>query len=201
MKIITSWDDGGKEDIRIAELLLKYDLPGIFYIPNNCELKESEIKWLSDKGFIIGGHTFSHPQDLKLLTNDELRKEFKENKEWLESITGKKITDFCYPKGRYDDRCVDILKELGFTTARTVVILNTDEPRDKMRIKTSIHAHPKRVCYKGFDWFAVSKQKLIEAKKKENGFYHLWGHGFEITKFNLWRQLEELFKYIYENRN
>src|SRR4051794_21779274 len=44
--ITTSWDDGHPLDIRIAELLAKYDLPGTFYIPRASQrptMEESAV--------------------------------------------------------------------------------------------------------------------------------------------------------------
>ena len=43
MKFQTSWDDGSIFDFKIYDLLKKYKLPGIFYIPTFNELSESEI--------------------------------------------------------------------------------------------------------------------------------------------------------------
>ena len=55
----TSWDDGVESDFRMADLLEKYQLPGIFFIPTITELKEEDIKRLSQR-FDIGGHSTSH---------------------------------------------------------------------------------------------------------------------------------------------
>jgi len=52
-----SFDDGCKEDIRIAELLKKYGFVGTFYIPSNCKLTTVEIQKLDSLGMEVGGHT------------------------------------------------------------------------------------------------------------------------------------------------
>ena len=56
LNFTTSWDDGYKSDVRIAELLKKYILTGTFYIPTCCHLNDEQIISLS-KNFEIGGHT------------------------------------------------------------------------------------------------------------------------------------------------
>jgi peptidoglycan/xylan/chitin deacetylase (PgdA/CDA1 family) len=202
--ITTSWDDGHKLDLRMADLLDKYDLPGTFYIPNNCQLTEEEIKGLYERGFEIGGHTVSHPNDMKLLTAEECKKEVGDNKQWLEKTINDKLRLFCYPKGRYSEETMKIVKECGYVRARTVLVMNTDIPKDNMRVNPTIHVYPNRKEYKGFDWLKVAKQQFINAQEKRNGYYHVWGHSEEVNRFNLWDQLEELFKFIrneQSNRN
>ena len=199
MKIQSSWDDGKKEDLRIAKLLKSYQLNGIFFLPNKgLELSQGEIKELSND-FEIGGHTFSHPMDLKLLSEIEQKVEIELNKDFLEHITGKKIEWFCYPRGRYNEITIKILKEIGIKYARTTLVGNTKKPEDNYRIATSVHVHPSRTEYKGQDWLEYAKEKFNVAKK-EDGVFHIWGHGREVSKFNLWNDLKELFRYIQTNK-
>lgn len=198
MKIVTSWDDGSQLDIKLSELLLRYELPGIFYISTVCELLPIDIKKLQTNGFKIGGHTNSHPQDMKLLDHDEQFEEIKTNKEWLEEIIGDRIKSFCYPRGRYNDVTIEILKELGFEEARTTTIFNTEEPEDIFRIQTSIHTFPNRPEYRGQHWLDLAKATFDLAKSK-NGYFHVWGHSWEIDLYDEWDNVEKLFKYIKQN--
>jgi peptidoglycan/xylan/chitin deacetylase (PgdA/CDA1 family) len=58
----TSWDDGTIHDLRLAELLAKYDLPATFYIARKHEygyLQEKDIAGLGQY-FEIGAHTLNH---------------------------------------------------------------------------------------------------------------------------------------------
>jgi len=57
LRIVSSWDDGSKLDIKLAGLLKKYNISGTFFIPNNTKLSEDEIRSLVEQGFKIGGHT------------------------------------------------------------------------------------------------------------------------------------------------
>ena len=63
LKILTSWDDGHPLDLKLAGLLDKYKIEGIFYIPkNNPEgpvISPSQIRQLAKK-FEIGAHTINH---------------------------------------------------------------------------------------------------------------------------------------------
>jgi peptidoglycan/xylan/chitin deacetylase (PgdA/CDA1 family) len=66
------------------------------------------------KDFEIGGHSKTHPADLKNLEDELMYQELHDNKKWLEYLTGKKLTKFCPPRGRYDDRVIGIIKKAGF---------------------------------------------------------------------------------------
>ena len=199
MQIISSWDDGSKEDFRIAGLLKKYKLSGIFFIPNATELTESQIKELS-VDFEIGGHTIHHPSDIKLLSIHDQAKEISVNKQWLERIIDKKIDWFCYPRGRYNDDTIKLVKASGFKYARTTLVTHIEPADDSYKTHTTIHVYPERAEYGGRNWLEVAKELFDRAKRIENSVYHVWGHGWECSKYNLWDELEELFKYMKENK-
>ena len=201
MKIITSWDDGNKLDLRIAELLLKYELRGIFFIPTiGCELSVDEIEKLS-LNFQIGGHTTSHPQDIKMLSDEDAMYDIRDNKEWLEEIINNDIQWFCYPRGRYNESTIEIIKDLGFLYARTTLVGNTDICENDYRIHPSVHVAKHRKEYKGTPWLEYAIKQYKIAKNKDNSYYHIWGHSWEIESQNLWEELEELFKFIYGDQN
>ena len=195
--IETSWDDGCIEDFRIADLLRKYELPGIFYIPNQkTTLTEKQIVELS-KDFRIGGHTVNHPHDIKLLSNLQIEYEVKENKKTLEQMIGKEVDSFCYPRGRYNDIVKDIVKSAGYKNARTTKVLLTKQPEDLFEMETTIHVYRERVEYNGRNWLELSKELLHNACITD-GYFHLWGHGWEVQKQGLWDELEELLSLMYE---
>jgi len=192
---VSSWDDGSKLDMRLAELLKKYSLPGIFYIPTNCELSSDEILQLDANGFEIGCHTDTHPKDLKKLCTTEQRVEILRNKLWLEKLLDKQITNFCYPTGRYNEDTIMVLGQCGITEARTTVQGNTELPIDMYRIQTTVHVYPENARFNKPDW-AKTARVLLEKANSENGYFHIWGHSWEIHKFNLWDELEAFFKLI-----
>ena len=196
-KIFTSWDDGSKLDLRLASLLKKYNLQGTFFIPSNCELSERQIKELG-KDFEIGGHTISHPMDLKQLSDYDLYDEISGNKRWLEYLLDREIDYFCYPRGRYNERVIRELKKVGFKKARTTIVGDISEPDevDLFRINTTIHVHPEKVEYHGRNWVEVANEFWEKALNTENSQFHIWGHSWELTKFDLWDDLEQLFKNI-----
>ena len=91
MKILTSWDDGHELDLRVMELLRKYKLPGIFFIPIESWGYSNLEKY---KDFEIGCHTYTHPSDLKLLNDKQLyEKTRKDAVEWATEWDWNKVAD------------------------------------------------------------------------------------------------------------
>lgn len=195
LKFQSSWDDGRAEDVKLFAMLVSHVLPATFYIPDNSELSDEEIQHFA-KVFEIGGHTVNHPMDMKQLSEEQIRYEVGANKQWLENLIGKEITKFCYPRGRYDQRVIEEVKKAGYESARTTVVLKT-EVVDPYQSPTTIHVY-QRSEYLETDWVEVAK-KYAEYASLTDTIFHIWGHSWEIEKFNYWDKLDELFKYLREN--
>lgn len=197
LRFVSSWDDGDPLDRKVLQLLLEHNLPGIFYLPSVAAV-EPAVKLLVQSGFEIGGHTVSHPQDLKLLDDDQLNYEIMANKDQLETVIGKPITKFCYPRGRYDDRVIEAVKKAGYTEARTTEVLKVDtEGVDPFKTPTTIHVF-NRQEYQGRDWFDVAKSYAIHASEV-GGLFHIWGHSWEIEQLNQWEELGDFFFWLSTN--
>lgn len=210
--ITTSWDDGALEDLKLAELLRKYEIPATFYIPiKNPErkvLNASQIKHLS-KRFEIGGHTYSH-FNLTKLSITEAEKEIVLGKRELENIIGKPVTSFAYPYGAYNDPVKQLVGLSGFSLARSVNYLSTSID-DKLATSTTVHAYnhhplinirnslrlmnPYKLKYMFNKWDETALS-LLEYCKSSGGVFHLWGHSWEIEKYGQWGKLEQLLKHI-----
>jgi peptidoglycan/xylan/chitin deacetylase (PgdA/CDA1 family) len=192
LNLVTSWDDGRKQDMRLADLLRKYDLPAIFYIPvQTRELATYQIQEIA-KDFEIGGHTVSHAH-LNLVSLEDAKVEIEVSKKWLEDLIGKEVTSFCYPRGRYNNDVKKLVKEAGFKEARTTKVLYVDS-EDPFETRTSVHIY-NRNEYGDDGWMRVAIDMMHKAKE-EGGIFHVWGHSWEIDKYDWWNALEELFKII-----
>jgi 2-polyprenyl-3-methyl-5-hydroxy-6-metoxy-1,4-benzoquinol methylase len=216
--VTTSWDDGSIYDLRLAELLSKYQIPATFYIPiKNPERKVMSIREIRELGrvFEIGGHTVNH-QVLTEISLKEAKKEIVSGKKKLENIIGREIISFCYPKGMYNQDVKQLVGFSGFTYARTVRLFGT-QILDKLQAPTSVHAFDhKPLLYLrelGPGWIAkasngVKKLGVIGKSwdeiaiywlnycKKVGGVYHLWGHSWEIEERGDWEKLEKVLSYI-----
>ena len=209
IKILCSIDDGDQLDMTTAELLLKYRIPTVFYIPGNCSLSNDQIRKLAGIGdcetcnmikglFDIGAHTMTHPQDLKKLNDRELRKEIYGSKLWLEKVIERPVTRFCYPRGRFDKRVKEAVKLAGFKEARVTKGMNIEFPKDSFETKPTIHIYPEKPEYGDKTWMEIAKEKLY-ITMKEGGRFELWGHSYEIfDKFNMEEFFEDFLAYMDE---
>lgn len=130
-----SFDDGDVADLRLAQLLKKYNLKGTFYIPKTCDLvykslSENQIKELATLSE-IGGHTISH-QVLTRISPVQARCEIFDCKLWLENVVGQPILSFCPPTGRFNNSHIAVQKEVGFKAMRTVEMLSYSINRIKV---------------------------------------------------------------------
>lgn len=194
LRFESSWDDGAELDLKVVQLLKQYKLPGIFYLTTRCPMFY-EIPMLVKNKFEVGGHTMTHPMDMKELDVDEIDWEIGSNKKLLQ-LEGAEVTKFCYPRGRYDQRVIDCLKHYKFRQARTTKVLSikTDDP---FRTDTTIHIFPRQE-YNGKHWLDMAKEYTAKASM-ESGEFRIWGHSWEVEKFKEWENLEAFFKWLNKN--
>lgn len=194
-EITTSWDDFTEEDMKLGGLLLEYEIPAVFYIPYNRLLDDNALKVakMFAKHFEIGSHTINHPI-LTDLGKEQLREEIIESKKMLEEALGVEVRRFCYPRGRFNERIIDIVKEAGYIEGRTTEVMSTEMSGNPYKRRTSVHIYP-RPQYEGVSWHEVARG-LLDKAIVNGGYFHLWGHAWEITKLNEWENLETFFRYM-----
>jgi peptidoglycan/xylan/chitin deacetylase (PgdA/CDA1 family) len=214
--ITTSWDDGHPLDWRIVEKLNQYGLRGTFYIVKDYlpeRLSEDEIKALAQQ-HEVGAHTITHP----ILTKVELsqaRQEIVESKQWLEQVTGKAIEAFCYPRGARNQAIRDAVRDAGYVVARAVEKFSLDKGTDPWAIPTTTQVYPfpfrpvdslrarfepiryalphvlplhiPLVALRSWPALAIA---LLERAAATGGVWHLWGHSWEIDKYQMWDDLD-----------
>jgi len=74
------------------------------------------IEMANDPLVTIGCHSISHPL-MSQLSENEIEKELKESKKYLERVTGNRIDHFAYPSGDYNRLVLKKVKELEFKAA------------------------------------------------------------------------------------
>ncbi len=90
-------------------------------------MSAEQLKELSVNGFEIGSHGMSHSLLIADYMNDEKALyELQNSKHWLEAVTGKPITAYCFPAGRYNARMIELAKQVGYTST-CLVIRNKNE--------------------------------------------------------------------------
>lgn len=217
--VTTSWDDGSLKDLKMMELLLKYSLAGTFYIPVKNEerpvMSAQDIREL-DTGFEIGSHTYNH-RTLPGLSTREMKKQILDGKRGLEQLLGRKVPSFCYPKGKFSPRAIQCVKNAGIKIARTTRAFRISPNGTPFVCDTSLQAFPEKPLIhlrhglKEFNFVGIylyatklhltSNWKLLamnlfDKAAQTGGIWHLWGHSWEIEKFGLWKDLEEIFQYV-----
>jgi len=222
----TSWDDGNALDVRIAELLESYNLRGTFYVlpqEGNGTLRKETIRAMSEK-HEIGAHTLHH-RNLPGIDKQEMMKELTGSKQWIEHVTGKPCTMFCYPRGFVNDEVKDAVKDAGFAGARTTEPLQF-AMNDPCLLPTTLQVYPfpwrprwkqwwhpldplgplrakwERLRALGtplracMGWLPLAQWLLTHAIETKQPCFHLWGHTKEIDRYNMWRDLESFLKFV-----
>jgi peptidoglycan/xylan/chitin deacetylase (PgdA/CDA1 family) len=89
-------------------------------LPTNLMMTSAEVKIMRKAGMQIGAHTVSHPI-LARLTDEQVRQEIGNSKQFLEDLLGERIGLFAYPNGRpgedYSPQTVEVVRNLGFDAA------------------------------------------------------------------------------------
>jgi len=223
MLFTTSWDDGHHLDLKLAELLQRYAVQGTFFVsPSHPtaspSLTREELKRLAGT-MEIGAHTMTHP-DLTAIPLDTAREEIITSKQWVEEVTGKQCTMFCYPKGRWNPALRNVVKEAGFAGARTTEAFrfSADDP---WAMPVSLHLYPfplrpvwNRRCvspltnalhgtagmgirpWEYLRWPSFARALFRHAQQTKQPWFHLWGHSWEIERYGMWGFLESFLRDI-----
>lgn len=205
MKIMASFDDGTVEDIRLAELLDKYDIYAIFYFPvygeivnekqGRTSLSKGQRKTIA-KSFEIGSHTLTHPK-LTRIRPAIAWSEISHSRKYLQDEFGQDVESFAYPRGYANPELQVMVKEAGYTNARSTLVGYIHESENPFFTQTTVHVGYNRKEYAGKTWLEYAKHMLNQALKTPDSVYHLFGHSWEIDKNDGWYDLEELFKELH----
>jgi peptidoglycan/xylan/chitin deacetylase (PgdA/CDA1 family) len=123
-KVTITVDDAGKGNHEfMLPLFEKFNLKATIFVPTKSISKggnkstymtAEQIKDFSDLGHTIGSHSHSHPANISLLSESEIRYEWEKSKQILEQITGKDVVSCAIPGGFYSNAQWHILKKLGY---------------------------------------------------------------------------------------
>ena len=134
--VVLTFDDSF-EDVYLNAfpILKKYGFPASVFIATDFigreqknestgilfkTLDSRQIKEMHDSGLIdFEPHTCSH-QELTKISQEEARKEILDSRRIIEDGLSKKCNFFAYPRGKYNQDIMGILKENGFLAALTV---------------------------------------------------------------------------------
>lgn len=199
-----SFDDGSKLDMLTADLMTKYDIETIFFIPVNWQKYNvmRGVEPLSKENFTDIANNFeigSHGTNHELLTRID---ESKQNQEIVDSLkywkqNGYKVKSFCYPRGYYTTEIKQKVKDAGYKWARTVKVGELQPSADPYETHVTVHVGLDRKEY-GTDWLTYAKAKMKEAIKRaydgETIEYRFFGHSEEINRLDQWDRFKEFLE-------
>lgn len=226
LTVTTSWDDGDILDLKLARLLDTDNIKGTFYITKEYRkerLSDGDIKTISQR-HEIGAHTLTH-SDLRKISREEKIREIKGSKEWLEDLLGKEVVSFCYPSGFFDTESVELVKEAGFRGARTTLLGRIEPSADPFVLSTTLQVYPipfRKLGASRYWWWKLLQPfterspalralgaplqsfrsfealacATFDIARARGGVFHLWGHSWEIDKYDMWQPLERVLSYI-----
>lgn len=134
-KVILTFDDGYKDNYTILlPIIQKYNIPVTIFISTGFiggtftdsskiqyeMLNNLEIRELANSSLVeIGAHSVTH-RNFTDLSYDEQKQEICESIFYLENLIENKIISFAYPRGKYNNETLEILKSTSIKYAVTV---------------------------------------------------------------------------------
>lgn len=218
--ITTSWDDGHPSDLRLAEMLAKYNLPGTFYVPRSSQRPTMSLGELGQlaSGFELGAHTLDH-MDLPRANRGVARQQIAGSKAWLEDVSGQPCTMFCPPLGHFTRTHLAMIRDAGYAGIRTVELMSLAWPwleNGLWIMPTTVQAYPHgavgylknaaRRLAGGNLWRYIVHGRSMRWDQLANtlashlasggGVFHLWGHSWELEETRQWQHLEEVLRLL-----
>ena len=210
MKAVTfSYDDGVTQDIRLIELLNKYDLKCTFNINSELlsqkgilirndqrishyKIHPDDIKYVYE-GHEIATHTLTHPNLTQCDTSEVIR-QVETDRRNLSELAGYEVIGMAYPCGgvNNDDRVADIIKQhTGIQYSRTITTNNSFD------LQENLYRFNPTVYHLDFDQMMALGQEFVELKTETPKIFYIWGHSYEMDyDGNYWVKLEEFFNLI-----
>lgn len=193
-----SYDDGVKQDKKLAEIFNKNGLKCTFNINSGYAdgNTPNRMSWEDMKGVYDGHevavHALTHPF-LEQMPSNMASYEIIEDRKNIEQHFGTIVRGSAYPYGTYNDTVVDILKNAGIVFARgTNSTHNFSIPTDWLRLRPTCH-HNEPCTLELMDKF------LGEHNHRAPWLFYLWGHSYEFDyakEFSSWEFAEEFSKKI-----
>ena len=214
LKAVTfSYDDGVTQDIRLVELLNKYNLKSTFNLNsellNNKGVLIREGKRISHykihpddvksiyEGHEIAVHTLTHT-NLTTVNDAEVIRQTEQDRLNLSELAGYEVVGMAYPCGgvNNDDRVAEILKtSTGVKYSRTIACNSSFD------LQNNLYRFNPTAFHLDFDNLMKLSEDFINLNSDKPQIFYIWGHSYEMDYYpDYWIKLEEFFKLI-ANKN
>lgn len=200
-----SYDDGLIQDLRLCDLMKKWNIAGTFnintgmYPPDDTILspdykgrltvsKYKEI-YLSSPLFEVATHCYTHPF-INKLSLGEVAMEIIEDRKNIEKDFGGICRGHAYPYGAYTKEIIELFKTCGIAYARTTnATLSFNIPNNWLELNpTCHHAHP--------ELMKLADKFVNDSPGKEPWLFYLWGHSYEFDNNDSWYIIENFFEKV-----
>ncbi|MDZ7742781.1 MAG: polysaccharide deacetylase family protein [Bacteroidota bacterium] len=131
---------------KILEILLKHKQKATFFsLGWIAEQYPGSIRSISEAGFEIGSHTYSHRR-IREFTPEVFREDVERSMQTVEDVLGKKVKSFRFPGFQVNNRylwALEILAELGLEFDSSVQIshMNTRIPQKSYPVYLEVNGH------------------------------------------------------------
>jgi peptidoglycan/xylan/chitin deacetylase (PgdA/CDA1 family) len=130
--VVLTFDDGYADITLMEPFFTKHGITPTLFVLTNTKapnwkelatkrafLDKRTLKRLAKKGWEIGSHSATHA-NLATVSESELKKEIITSKKQLEQLLGSKVTYFAYPRGKYNQTVLSMIRKAPYRMAVTM---------------------------------------------------------------------------------
>lgn len=212
IKVAMCWDDGVATDIRLIEILHKYNAKATFNLcPGIMGEETVQASWTDPlsrswshngfrggrigkkdlkavyRGFQVASHCWKHETAGQVPDGDFIKAAM-DARDFLEDIFQQECRGFAWPNGKHTPETEQLLAEAGFRYGRAVTYTSD------LRSNTNLLALKPNCRFLDPQFWKI----FDEARK--TGFFYFWGHSYEMMDFStLWERFEINIKALSED--
>ena len=215
LKAVTfSYDDAVTQDIRLIELLNKYNLKCTFNVNSELlgtkgtlmreglriahyKIHPDDVKSIYE-GHEVAAHTLTHPRLPDIADDAEVIRQVEQDRLNLSEIVGYDVVGMAYPCAgvNNDDRVAELIKNYtGVKYSRTII------DSDSFDVQDNLYRFKPNVYHLDFDKMTELGEKFINMKPNKPQIFYIWGHSYEFDyRSDYLAKFEEFLKLI-ANKN
>jgi hypothetical protein len=194
----TSYDDGPKEDRRLATLFTRCGIRGTWNLNSSWipeQAKETErVAWSELRTLYaeheVAVHGFMHPW-LERIPEERALMEIVEDRRRLEAGVMYPVKGMSLPYGTYDRRVLAVLERAGIVHCRTTRATQAFGVPENF-----LEWHP--TCHHNANLTQLWQQ--FQDNKDPHKLFYLWGHSYEFDRQNNWEIIERFSDTVKEAR-
>lgn len=208
--LTTSWDDGTPSDVKVGRMLTKHGFRGTFYATTGPggrrAVSDDGLRELASLGHELANHGRSH-RPFPQLTTSELLAEIAWGEDELRPFTDPPHI-VAPPRGLVSRVVVETLNAHGYLVRTAPIIGHRRQmgglivPSAQFYPHTLLRTYRHLVKQRAVPLLAFLKcwstsrttcarfQNMLRAAQSRELALHVWGHGNDLERFNLWHDLE-----------